>query len=106
MAMMGLPLVSYQSLDKSLDRTCRWAIYTERYECVRCNVVVDRLPPPARSVQKPGLTASNVLPNWGLYEKYHQKQTLGWDRAGAGRLGHRRRRDFPERSRRKRAGRD
>ncbi len=43
--------------------------------------------------------------NWGLHEKYHQKQTLGWSFAVAGRIGHRRRSDLPERSQAERAGR-
>ena len=72
---------------------------------MRCSVDVDRVSSPVR-VCSNRVAAPNVLPNWGLHEKYHQKQTLGWDWAGAGRLGHRRRGDFPERSRRKRAGRD
>src|ERR1700682_5203975 len=57
------------------------------------------------SLFKPGFAAPNVLSNWGLHEKYHSKQTFDWSRVGADGIGHRRRGDLPERSKRKRAGR-
>src|SRR5712691_271375 len=99
MAMMGPPLVSYLSLDKWLDSRCRWPIYTGRYECVRCSVTGGLASSADPACSSRGFAPSN-FPDWGIHEKYHSKQTLGWGMGRARGIGHGRRGELPQRSKR------